>query len=223
MWNPAGGRLSPALCAAAVIALRLAAAQNVSKPCMPTDPKYLDGWRMRHSLRALTVTRKGHGIAKWRDARGRSRAAPTTADRKRIILRARTHTAKYRDGSGRIVERATGCRDEDAAQAILAGQLKRAENVRGGFLTPEQAAVADFQNSPIEQRVGAYLAHLIPVLSCIPPHRLLHQTLAIPCKRRQSVAKRRLLEARMEAGRTGPRTPKDPRICGPFSFSAWWR
>ena len=122
---------------------------------------------------AGTFTRKGQRYARWKTAKGKTRTARVTAGQdgsERIIMEAVTFTAKYRDGSGRIVEKATGCRDETAARSVLAALVKRSEQVRSGIITPAQDAVADHQNTPLAEHVEAYLTHL-SAKQVTPVHR----------------------------------------------------
>ena len=68
------------------------------------------------------------------DAKGKTRTAPLTVGKDgtdRIVITARTYTAKYRDGSGIVQEVATGCRDESAARSVLTDLERRAEKVKG--------------------------------------------------------------------------------------------
>ena len=77
-------------------------------------------------------TRKGVRIAKWKDRRSKNRTALLTTGRDgsdRIVIKAGTYTAKYRDGQGIVREVATGCRDETAARQVLADLQRRAELV----------------------------------------------------------------------------------------------
>ncbi|MCK6458094.1 MAG: site-specific integrase, partial [Phycisphaerae bacterium] len=71
--------------------------------------------------RAEVFTRKGERFARWTDCRGRKRTAKVTtpadgehAGTDRVLVEARTFTAKYRDGTGRVLKTATGCRSADA-------------------------------------------------------------------------------------------------------------
>jgi hypothetical protein len=94
---------------------------------------------------AEVFTRDGERFARWKHRSGRTRTAPVTpsADGSpRILVRASTYTAKYRDATGRIVERPTGCRDEGAARALLVELEKRSELVKANVLTSAQDAVA---------------------------------------------------------------------------------
>ena len=68
------------------------------------------------------LTRKGERLARWKDTKGKTRTAPLTTGRDgsdRILVKAGTYTAKYRDGSGVVREKATGCRDKEAALRFL--------------------------------------------------------------------------------------------------------
>ena len=62
---------------------------------------------------AEIFTRKGERFARWKDAKGKTRTAGLTTSKDgadRIVITASTFMAKYRDGSGLVVEVATGCR-----------------------------------------------------------------------------------------------------------------
>ena len=112
---------------------------------------------------AETFIRKGERLARWKDARGRTRTEKVTTGKdgaERIIVEAATYTAKYRDGSGIVREVATGCRDETAARAVLAELVKRRELVKGRILTPAQDAVIDHQAVPLADHMAAYAAYL---------------------------------------------------------------
>ncbi len=64
---------------------------------------------------AKTIVRKEKRLAEWINGKKKRRTAPITVGRDgsdRIVITARTYTAKYRDGSGIVREVATGCRDE---------------------------------------------------------------------------------------------------------------
>jgi hypothetical protein len=102
--------------------------------------------------------RNGEQFARWKDAKGRTRTAPVTvpdqgehAGRTRLVIEARTYTAKYRDGSGIVREVATGCHDEDAANAVLGELIRRSELVRSGFITAAENAAADHQQVPLAE------------------------------------------------------------------------
>ena len=112
------------------------------------------------------ITRKGERLARWKDAKGKTRTVPTTipetgkhAGQVRLVLRAGTFTAKYRDGSGVVRETSTGCRDETAARSVLAHLQRRAELVKGKVLTAAEDAIADHQDRPLAGHIAAFIDH----------------------------------------------------------------
>ena len=109
---------------------------------------------------AEMVARNAHRLARWRDAKGRARTAPATAGGSRIVLRARTYTAKFRNAQGHIVEKATGCHDKVAAEALLSQWVRRAEHVKSKIMAAAEDAIADHQSTPIQEHLDAYFAHL---------------------------------------------------------------
>ncbi len=111
---------------------------------------------------AKIIVRKGQRLAEWKDAKGKRRTAPVTAGKDgtdRMVVTARTYTAKYRDGSGIVREVATGCRDESAARSILTDLERRAELVKGEFSPPAEDRMIDHQETPLADHLNAYLVH----------------------------------------------------------------
>ena len=74
-------------------------------------------------------------------------------------MEAGTYTAKYRDGSGIVRKITTGCRDKTAAESVLADLERRAEKVKGGILTADEAAAIDQQDRPLADHFAAFLEH----------------------------------------------------------------
>ncbi len=112
---------------------------------------------------AEITSRKGERIAKWKSRGGKRKTGRITTGRdgsERVSVESVTYTAKYRDGQGRIVEKATGCRDESAARQVLAEWERRAEQVRAGVFTPEQDSIADHSRTALEEHFRAYLDFL---------------------------------------------------------------
>jgi hypothetical protein len=92
---------------------------------------------------AEVVERGGVRLARWRDGAGKPRTARLTAGRDgapRILVESGTYVAKYRDGSGIVVEEPTGCRTEAAARQVLADLERKAERTRAGLLSPPKPA-----------------------------------------------------------------------------------
>ena len=118
---------------------------------------------------AEIIVRKGERLARWKDAKGKTRTAPMVgedaADPNWIIATAGTFTALYRsyqstEDKGVVVEVATGCRDADAARRVLADLGRRAQLVKGGVFTAAENGVADHQATPLADHINAFLDHL---------------------------------------------------------------
>ena len=112
---------------------------------------------------AEVFERKGERFARWVDAKGKKRTAPLTVGNDgtdRIVFESGTYTAKYRDGSDVVCETATGCRDADAARAVLGDLERRSELVKAGVMTVAQDAVADHQAGPLFDHFEAFGHHL---------------------------------------------------------------
>ena len=97
---------------------------------------------------AELFTREGQQFARWKDAKGKTRKALVTASKDgqpRILIEAKTYTAKYRDGDRIVREVSTGCRDEQAARSVLADLERRAElhGVLRGFHALRDLHVVD--------------------------------------------------------------------------------
>ncbi len=112
---------------------------------------------------ARIMTRKGNRQAEWIDGDGRKQSAPMTgwrAKRPGIVVKSGTYVAKYRDGDGLLQTVSTGCTDKTAARSVLASLESRAEKVRSGIITTDEARVADHAHEMIDEAVDAYLAAL---------------------------------------------------------------
>ncbi|MDV6031340.1 MAG: site-specific integrase [Phycisphaera sp. RhM] len=109
---------------------------------------------------ATIVTRKGVRFAQWKDRSGKKRQAEVTEGRDgtlRIKTEAATWTAKYRDGEGVVREVSTGCRDKQAARAVLNELEQRADHVKAKIRTPEQDRIADHQQTPLREHIDAFV------------------------------------------------------------------
>jgi integrase len=112
---------------------------------------------------AEIVSHKNGRQARWRERKGRPRTAPVTTGKDgsdRIRIEVGGYYARYRDGSGVVVEVATGCRDESAARQVLSGLERRAERVRAGLLTPAEDRVADHLGTPVGGHLAGYITSL---------------------------------------------------------------
>ncbi len=111
-------------------------------------------------------------IARWIDDEGKTRTAPVNAAG-RVVVKAKTFTARYRDGSGRLREFATGCRDKTAAKRILSDLEQRAAKVKAKILTPAEDIMSVHQDTLLVDHFAAYVAYLAtPEAECTSPvHR----------------------------------------------------
>ena len=124
--------------------------------------------RRKTSTRALPdgaelFERKGRQFARWIDGRRKKQTAKVTTGKDgslRVVIEAATYTAKFRDADGIIQEVATGCRDKDAARAVLAYLERRVELIQSKVLSPDEAAVADSQGHPFAEQLNAYIRSL---------------------------------------------------------------
>jgi integrase/DNA-directed RNA polymerase specialized sigma24 family protein len=118
------------------------------------------GWYLTDCSWLLRLAgRPEQALAEWIDAKEKRRTAPVTTGRdgsNRIVITAKTYTAKYRNGKNHVGEVATRCRTEDAARAVLADLEKRADKVRSGIRTAAEDAVIDHQATPLAEHVAAY-------------------------------------------------------------------
>jgi integrase len=123
---------------------------------------------------AEVFTRKGERLARWKDRRGKTRAAPLTVGEdgaERIVIESPYYVAKYRDGADVVRVTPTGCRDETAARRVLADLERKVELIRSGVVTNAEAAAAAHQPTPLEEHFAAYLTFLESKDAC-EEHRL---------------------------------------------------
>ena len=107
--------------------------------------------------------RKGERFARWVDSKGKKRIALLTKGNNgadRIVIEAGTYTAKYRDGSGVVCETATGCRDADAARAVLGDLERRSELIKAGVMTTAEDSIADNQLTPLAVHIADFITYL---------------------------------------------------------------
>ncbi len=112
---------------------------------------------------AERFVRQGVTFVRWNDRSNRKRTARLITGKagfERIAVESPYFVAKYRDGSGAVVEVSTGCRHEDAARRVLADLERQAELIRSGVVTAAEADVGRHQTTPIEEHVAAYITHL---------------------------------------------------------------
>jgi len=112
---------------------------------------------------AELFTRQGGQFARWKPAKGRAKTAKVTIGKNgtlRILQESGTYMAKYRDGLGYVIEKSTGCRDEDAARSVLSKLERRAELVKADVISASEDAIADHQTTPLADHFAEYQNHL---------------------------------------------------------------
>ncbi len=108
------------------------------------------------------VNRDGKPVAEWRGRDGKKRSAQVTVSKagtQRIRQKASTYTAKYRAADGSTCLAATGCRDKQAAQAVLNELVARETLILRKIMTAEQADIADYQETSIEGHIADFLEY----------------------------------------------------------------
>ncbi|MDY3555746.1 site-specific integrase [Gemmata sp. JC717] len=113
---------------------------------------------------AATITNKnGQPVARWR-SRGKWQTAPVVEydDGSRSVeLETGTYYGRFKDHTGRTVERSTGCRDEANARQKLAAWEREAEQIRAGVLDASELNTARAASGPILPQLSAYLQSLV--------------------------------------------------------------
>lgn len=113
---------------------------------------------------AEIVERDGQRFARWRLRNGQQRSAEIVDcqdGKTRVRGQSKYFIARFRDGSGEIVEERTTCKDEVAARALLAQLERRAELVRAGVLSAAESDVADHAGVSLTKHLDAYQRHLV--------------------------------------------------------------
>ena len=112
---------------------------------------------------SATLTEKnGQTFARWR-VRGKMVTAPVTeaAGTRTVAVETGTYYARFKDHTGRTIDRATGCRDETNARQKLAAWEKETEQVRVGVFKAGDLDTARAAADPIEPHLAAYLQSLV--------------------------------------------------------------
>ena len=107
---------------------------------------------------AAYVEKNGERFARFRD-RDRVRTVRVTSGTDggpRLLIESGTYTARYRDASGALVERATGCRDEANARRRLTEWEREVERIRAGVLTAADVDMSQHSRTTLEARFTAF-------------------------------------------------------------------
>ena len=108
-------------------------------------------------------TRGGIRFARWKSSTGKSKTAKLTVGNDgadKIVVESSVWFGKYNTGDGRIVEKTTGCRDKQAAAAVVAEWERRSERVKSGIVSASEDAIADHAATPSVEQFADYLQHL---------------------------------------------------------------
>jgi integrase len=111
---------------------------------------------------AEVIVKGGQRLARW-SVKGRTRSAPVerSADGTEcVVVKSGTWVAKYRDHTGRIVERSTGCREESTARQQLSAWEREQEQIRAGVLDAGKLDIARATAGPLEAHLDAYAKSL---------------------------------------------------------------
>ena len=112
---------------------------------------------------AELITSGGRTLAKVKPAKGRTQTFPVTTGSDgtlRIVRTSATYVAKFRNGLGLEQKVSTGCRDESAARSILKELERKAELVRSGVVSADEAQIADHGCTPLADHVAGWLTCL---------------------------------------------------------------
>ncbi len=112
---------------------------------------------------AKVIIRAGQQLAQWIDRAGKKQSAPVANSKDgslRIRVESGCYIAKYRDGDGLLVERSTGCKQRQNAEAWMRERMTQAEKVKAGILSTPELRAAKAQSEAIDDHLAVYLIHL---------------------------------------------------------------
>ena len=103
---------------------------------------------------------RGKKVARWTDSGGRTVVGEVEEDGKRVIFQYENWFVRFRDADGIMRRVTTGCRDEQAAQQVLANIMSEVEKIKSGILSRDEAHVSVHSDAPLAQHVSDYLTHM---------------------------------------------------------------
>ena len=108
---------------------------------------------------AEVVTRRGRTVARWTNGKGQKRTAEVLADG-RVQFVSDCWYLRYRDATGKMRRRSSGCRDKQAAEKMLADTLADVEKVKAGVMSHREMTAAGQLDTPIGKHIEEYLRAL---------------------------------------------------------------
>ena len=105
----------------------------------------------------------GERFARWR-VRGKLRTAKLTTGTDgtpRIVTESKTYSARFRDATGKVVTRSTGCRDEQTARQKLSKWEREVEQIGAGVLDAKSLDTARNSSAPLETHLSVYERSLV--------------------------------------------------------------
>ncbi len=107
------------------------------------------------------ITRKDVRLAQWTSRSGKTKTAELNEAGNRIRCETGTYLAKYRDGDGIVCEVSTGCRDKQAALAVLNDLLAVAERIKSKVMTSAEAKIGEkHADTLLIKHIEAYEGYL---------------------------------------------------------------
>jgi integrase len=104
--------------------------------------------------------RKGETWARWKDAQGEKCEGKLSKDGAKVLIKSSVWTAKYRDASGKLITRSTGCKTKDGALRLLAKWQAEVEKVKCGVLSQAETYVSCWTADYLERHINDYKCHL---------------------------------------------------------------
>ena len=104
---------------------------------------------------AVIFERAGKRYAQYKGTDGRQRKDPVNASG-RIVVDSQTYYCEYTDEAGNLKTVSTGCKDADAARAVLNEHLRQVELLRAGVITTKDVERAGANVVPVEKHIADY-------------------------------------------------------------------
>jgi len=126
------------------------------------DEESVAVWIDRHGQeRSALVVVGRDGSKKYRVERIRTAPVTTGKDGSlRIVVESGKWFARFRDSTGYIVERSTGCKDRGAAESLLTKWERRTELVNAEVISSTEAAISDHARTALDDHLDGFIRSL---------------------------------------------------------------